>query len=123
VRKHKYDILNDAGLQLLFDGFSEVFFAGRIAPGVKVRFVASRFLKNKKQQSDARWVPCIREIHIDEMYARSEPMTAILLLHEMAHAALESTYVGQPTDDPGHGMIYQAELYRLFHAGAYDGLL
>jgi hypothetical protein len=123
VKKHKYNILNDAGLQMLFEGFSEVFFYGRIAPGVKARFVASKLLKNRRQKSDARWCPLEREIHIDEVYARSEPMTAILLLHEMAHAALESTYVGQPTDDPGHGMIYQAELYRLFHAGAYDGLL
>jgi hypothetical protein len=57
------------------------------------------------------------------MYARSESIACILLIHEMAHAVLEGIYFGHPSHNPGHGMIYQAELYRLFLAGAYDGLL
>ena len=125
MKKSNLDQLNDSGLQLLFEGFNEIFFNSRIAPGVKVMFVPSRQLKkaNRKYLADASWKPSTREIHIDKMYARSEPMTCILLLHEMAHAVLESTYIGHPDDDPGHGMIYQVELHRLFMAGAYDGLL
>jgi hypothetical protein len=108
----------------MFDSLRETFFDNRIAPGVEVRFVPSKQLKvDKKNGSDAVWNPGTREIHIDEMYARSEPMTAILLIHEMAHAALEPTYVGQSSGEGAHGMIYQAELVRLFNAGAYDGLL
>lgn len=124
MKKSKFDILNDSKLQYMFDCLNGTFFKDRIAPGVKVRFVPTRLLKiSRKNAVDARWISNIREIHIDEIYAKSEPMSAILLLHEMAHAALDSTYIGQATDDPGHGMIYQAELYRLFMAGAYDGLL
>ena len=124
MKKYKLDILNDSKLQYMFNCLNDTFFKGRIAPGVRALFVPTRLLKrSKKNAVDARWLSDIREIHIDAVYARSEPMSAILLLHEMAHAALDGTYIGQATDDPGHGMIYQAELVRLFNAGAYDGLL
>jgi hypothetical protein len=47
----------------------------------------------------------------------------LVLLHELAHAYLEvQGYKGYPGDG-GHGMRFQAELDRLYHAGAYDSLL
>ena len=117
--------LVDFELQILFDGFNDVFFHNRISKGIKAKFVSSKILEklSKAGPAHAAWRPAEREIWIDKTYNRSENMCSILLLHEMAHAALEGTYVGHPTKNPGHGMIYQAEIYRLFMAGGYDGLL
>jgi hypothetical protein len=63
------------------------------------------------------------EIWIDEAYKRSMVVSNILMLHEMAHAALDKVYVGYPGRNEAHGMVYQAELWRLIHTGAYDDLL
>ena len=123
--KKKRQVLTNEDLAVLFTGFNQTFFDSRINRTVKVRFVSSGKLRliNRRHDIDAVRCPTTNEILIDRIYARSESIACILLLHEMAHAALESTYVGHPTNNPGHGMIYQAELYRLFMAGAYDGLL
>lgn len=125
VKFEKRHILSDSDMKVLFDGFNNTFFGGRINPAVIVLFVPSSKLRNinKHHEADAVWRPQLNQIWIDKLYARSESVAAVLLLHEMAHAALESTYIGHPNSNPGHGMIYQAELYRLFMAGAYDGLL
>ena len=109
----------------MYQGFNEVFFDNKLPRYVKVMFVPEKMLRkiNKYHEADAAWRPGDGEIWIDVIYARSESVALQLLLHEMAHVKLEGTYYGHPTKNPGHGMIYQAELYRLFHAGAYDGIL
>jgi len=124
-KREKRHILKEKDMQILFHGFNETFFGNRINRTVKVRLVSPAQLRkiNKYHEADAAWRPAVNEIWIDSTYGRSESIACLLLLHEMAHAALESTYVGHPTHNPGHGMIYQAELFRLFMAGAYDGLL
>lgn len=128
MRKLERRNMSDAELQILLEGFDEEFFDGRIRKQrgqVKARFVPSKELNkaNKDYDADAGFRPRTNEILIDEMYSRSEPLTCILLLHEMAHAVLEGSYKGHPSRNPGHGMVYQAELFRLFHAGAYDSLI
>lgn len=125
VKFEKRHVLTDVDMKVLFDGFNEVFFAGRINKAVQIHLVPASALRkiNKYHEADAAWRPATNEIWIDRIYARSESIAGLLLLHEMAHAVLEGTYVGHPTHNPGHGMIYQAELFRLFMAGAYDGLL
>ena len=109
----------------MYQGFNEVFFDNKLPRYVKVMFVPEKMLRkiNKYHEADAAWRPGDGEIWIDVIYARSESVALQFLLHEMAHVKLEGTYYGHPTKNPGHGMIYQAELYRLFHAGAYDGIL
>lgn len=121
----KSNDLTEANLRILFNGFNSAFFNGRLNPCIKVRLVSTARLRhvNKHHEADAMWRPQLDEIWLDKRYARSESYMCILLLHEMAHAALEATYIGHPCINPGHGMIFQAELYRLFHAGAYDGML
>lgn len=50
-------------------------------------------------------------------------LSCMVLIHEMAHAYLDlQDYKGYPSD-AGHGMVFQAELARLFKEGAYDGIL
>ena len=117
--------LKDSDMTLLYKGFAEVFFENKLPRYVKVRFVPEKMLKgvNKHHEADAAWRPAVGEIWIDEIYRRSESISCQLLLHEMAHVKLEGTYFGHPSKNPGHGMIYQAEIFRLFMAGAYDGLL
>jgi len=126
--RHKLDkrhIMTEKDMVILFEGFNEEFFDGKIQPPVKVRFVSEKDMRkiNPRESADATWRPHAHEIWIDKAYCRSESICCLLLLHEMAHAALESTYVGHPGRHRGHGMIFQAELYRLIRAGAYDNLL
>jgi len=125
VRIEKRHFMTDSDMNLLFEGFNETFFASRLPSYIRVKFKSPKYLKkiNPHHEADAAWRPKLGEIWIDSTYARSESISCIMLLHEMAHAALEGVYVGHPSKNPGHGMIYQAELYRLFLAGAYDGLL
>lgn len=125
IKYEKRHIMTDEDMAVLYEGFNETFFSSRLPRYIKVRFVPSSKLKkiNKHHEADAAWRPGVGEIWIDKIYARSEAVCCTMLLHEMAHAALEGIYTGHPGHNPGHGMIYQAELYRLFMAGAYDELL
>lgn len=125
TRFEKRHIMSEKDMAIMFEGFNEEFFKGRLCPTIKVRFVTEKHLRkaNPREPADAAWRPGINEIWIDKVYARSESISCIILLHEMAHAALEATYVGHPGPHRGHGMIFQVELYRLIQAGAYDGLL
>ncbi len=121
----KRHIMTEKDMDILFEGFNESFFDNKICPPVKIRFVTEKAMRkvNSREAADAAWRPRLNEIWIDKSYRRSESICCLLLLHEMAHAALESTYVGHPGHHRGHGMIFQAELYRLIRAGAYDGVL
>jgi hypothetical protein len=121
----KRHYMTDKDMTLMYRGFNEVFFDNRLPRYVKVRFVPEQMLRNvnKHHEADAAWRPALGEIWIDQVYARSESIALILLLHEMAHVKLEGTYFGHPSKNPGHGMIFQAEIFRLIMAGAYDGLL
>jgi len=126
--RHKLDkchIMTEKDMAILFEGFNKEFFDAKIWPPVKIRFVSQKEMHKitSHESADATWRPHAHEIWIDEIYRRSESICCLLLLHEMAHAVLESTYVGHPGRHRGHGMIFQAELYRLVRAGAYDGLL
>lgn len=121
----KRHIMTEKDMSVLFDGFNEEFYDGEIRPPVKIRFVSEKEMRKTciHKEADAVWWPKLHEIWIDKVYARSESICCLLLLHEMAHAALENVYVGHPGPHRGHGMIFQAEIYRLIQAGAYDGVL
>lgn len=115
--------LTEENAQVLFDGFNECFFHGRISSGVRVRFKSkAEMLKLSPEGADACWRPGLGEIWVRDIYKESEQVFCILLLHEMLHAMLEGEYVGHPGRNRGHGMIYQVELWRLIRAGAYDDL-
>jgi len=62
-------------------------------------------------------------IFLDSRLQDFPVLTCMILIHEMAHAYLDlQDYKGYPAD-AGHGMMFQAELTRLFKEGAYDGIL
>jgi hypothetical protein len=104
-------------LQKSFDVYNKRYHNNEIPP-TKVIFGKTT------RGADGNYIPARALIVIDEDLKGHEALCMICLHHEMAHAKLEATYRGgTTTEDPHHGMIYQAELVRLFHAGAYDGLL
>jgi hypothetical protein len=116
----------DRDLELMFHCINKQFFDAAINPAIKCRYVSQKELDKRSTHedgADAMWCPMIGEIWVDEAYKRSQAVSTLLLIHEMAHAALQDSYVGYPGNNQGHGMIYQAELYRLFHAGAFDDIL
>lgn len=57
------------------------------------------------------------KIQIHSGLKKFEKLSCIVLLHEMAHLAVGLDCIEQ------HGIRYQAEIYRLIMAGAYDSLL
>lgn len=124
--KGKRKPMTDKDLTAIFHGANIRFFGKSISPAIKVRYVPQKELDKRSgdpEGCDAMWCPMLGEIWIDEAYKRSMIVSSILVLHEMAHAALDRTYVGYPGKNEAHGMVYQAELWRLIHAGAYDDLL
>lgn len=56
------------------------------------------------------------EIRIDENLIEYRRAVEIILIHEMAHLATWGYH-------SPHGMLFQAELHRLYMMGAYEGLL
>ncbi len=61
-----------------------------------------------------------KTMYIEKAATISEKMSRILLLHEMVH--INFIEDGQDPDE-GHGLRFQAEIKRLFAAGAYSKLL
>jgi hypothetical protein len=110
--------MDDRKLKKLFDSLNQNYFDDKIPPSTQVVF--GKTTKN----ADGNYRPIENKIVIHSSLKKHDILTTICVLHEMAHAKLNAVYVGgNYSDDPHHGMIYQAELVRLFNAGAYDGLL
>ncbi len=113
----------EKSLQSAFVIFNDRFFDNRINPAVKVRLKTHKQMRAAKvHEASAVWRPSINEIWMDKRGAWDQAGIFIRLIHEMTHADIEGTYVGQKWGEQDHGMIFQAELVRLFKAGAYDGL-
>ena len=110
--------MKETKLQKAFEGLNSHYFDGKVPISTKVVF------GEPTRNADAHYDKKRNEIVINKVIRDHDTLVLICLLHEMIHAKLESTYVGSASsDDPFHGMIYQAEIVRLFNAGAYDGLL
>ncbi len=94
---------------------NERFFGGSLPEDTTVRF-------GDLEDEDEDGYCAEDEIVIDKDLRKHGDLASIILLHEMTHLSLGPSYRGYPSDD-GHGMRFQAEIVRLFEAGAYDGLL
>jgi hypothetical protein len=104
----------DKKLRQEFDKIDERFFDNRLDL-INVQF--------KDIAPDGMYNMNTGEITIDSKLRKHLTLVLIVLLHEMAHASLDlQGYRGYREDD-GHGMLFQAELDRLYRAGAFDGLL
>lgn len=101
------------------------FFNDEIPPSIKLGFMPNcGFESNGKWENvDAFYSEDDHTIMIDSHISYSSSNVSIALLHEMAHAYLHTKGYRGYSKDHGHGMMYQAEIARLFNAGAYDGLL
>lgn len=104
----------DERLQYEFDKLNERFFDNRLV------HIWARF---EDIRPDGMYSVITKEIVIDSKLRQHFSLVCIVLLHEMAHANLDCLGYRGYLEDGGHGMVYQAELARLFQAGAYDGLL
>jgi SprT-like family protein len=105
----------DKQLQKEFDELNERFFDYRLT-AIKIGF-------KKMIKTDGAFNCIDKEIKINDGLRNFPVLTSIVLLHEMAHADLDLRGYKGYQSDGGHGMVYQAELDRLYKAGAYDGLL
>lgn len=110
---------SDRWLKNSYSIYNEKYFDGVLSPSIKVYFGATA------NNHDAHWEPSTREIVVNKSLRTHDSLALICLLHEMCHSKmdLEGYVGGTTTDDPHHGMRYQAELDRLYRVGAYDGLL
>ena len=110
--------MNNAELKEYFRVYNERYFDDKLNSNTKTTFGKT------KKRIDGYCHLSENRIVINENLRQHDVLTLICLLHEMAHIKLGSTYVGGIFfEDADHGMLYQAELVRLIHAGAYDGLL
>jgi hypothetical protein len=111
--------MTDRGLRKYFRVYNESYFDNKLLSSTIVEF--GKTVKN----SDGNYRSKENRIVINQDIMEHDVLVCICLLHEMAHAKLYLTAYcgGANNDDPHHGMLYQAELVRLFNAGAYDGLL
>ncbi len=110
--------VTDARLRKFFTTYNDMYFDNKVPQNTQVTFGKTT------RGSDGNFLRKEGKIVIDVSIYDHDSLALICLLHEMIHAKLESTYVGGASSEDGiHGMIYQAEIVRLFHAGAYDGLL
>ena len=105
-------------LKKSFDLFNNRYFFGRLV-STKVEY------GTPQEGADAHWDGQSRTIIVDKNLRTHDSLAMICLLHEMAHAYLDMDEYegGTTTKDRFHGMRYQAEIWRLIQAGAYDGLL
>jgi hypothetical protein len=101
------------------------FFNGEISPSIKLGFMPNCGFEDRGEwvNVDAFYHEEDHAIMIDSHIAYSSSNVSIALIHEMAHAYLHLKGYKGYSKDHGHGMMYQAEIARLFNAGAYDGLL
>lgn len=111
----------DKWLQQRMDIYNREYFNSAIPSDIKTRFGKT------DKHHDAHYNFKRREIMIAKELNGHDTAVLIALLHEMAHAALEKHgYVGtahEPSQVSLHGMLFQAEIVRLFNTGAYDSLL
>jgi hypothetical protein len=110
--------VKDSKLRWYFHNYNIQFFQGKIPPSTPVFFVKN--LKRGRTRCDGLHEGVTGSIKIDESLREHESLAVIVLIHEMAHAYLD---IKGCSDFDDHGMIYQAELVRLFNAGGYTGLL
>lgn len=113
-------LVTEKELKKHFKAFNVGFFDRKIPPDITVNYEDL-----SKHRCVGIWRPRKREIAIEELLTyTSESYVFITLLHEMAHAYLESAdgYIGY-SGDKGHGTRWQGEICRLWKAGAFDGLL
>jgi len=111
-------MINNKWLSKEFHNLNKMFFDSKII-GVTVKFgnLSPTGASGVWRRHSRTIVICNKaRATADESYV------AIVLLHEMAHAYLDNDYKGYPKDG-GHGSRFQAEMWRLIMAGAYDGLL
>lgn len=106
-------------LKRSFDVYNSAYHNDALSSGITVIFGTS------KKGVDAHWEPTTRSIVVSEKLRNHDSLALICLHHEMAHAklALDGYVGGTVVKDRHHGMRFQAELDRLYKAGAYDGLL
>ena len=118
-RKNKRSRYTNTWLRKQFDQLNHYFFDDRIPSNIKVKF--DSFYGDT---ANGTWGIKDHLLTVNpEMKRAGEPLILVILLHEMVHADLEYRgYRGYPYEG-GHGMRFQAELVRLFNAGAYDGNL
>jgi len=104
----------DKKLQKQFDELNERFFGYRLE-AITVQFA--------KISPDGLFNMRTKEIKLNDGLRKFPVLGLTVLLHEMAHADLDLHGYRGYLRDGGHGMLFQAELNRLYQAGAYDGLL
>ena len=105
--------MTNKDLQREYRRLNERFFGGQLPMDATVKF-------SDMDRSDLGL--CSGEtIEISNAIKNIDNFVYVVLLHEMAHLSLPE-YAGYPSEG-GHGMRFQAELVRLFNAGAYDNLL
>ena len=110
--------MKDSKLRQYFNNYNTQFFQDKLPSTTPLFFVKN--LKRGRERCDAMYSSTTGSIKIDESLRDHENLAVICLVHEMAHAYL---YIKGCSEFDDHGMIYQAELVRLFNAGCYDGLL
>ena len=98
---------------------------GRKLPGldrVLVSFVKLSFDGRHIWEADRRKDPDqLSYLPIDRELWGCDRELRETLLHEMAHVAVDR--LGKKRGEPEHGPTWEREIARLFHAGAYRGLL
>lgn len=106
--------LTNRDLKNFFRVMNNRFFNGEISQRYTVRF--------KRMKDDGLHIPSNREIFINEDFRAHGDVAWVILVHEMAHAALHPSYIGHKHDG-GHGTRFHAKIDELYKLGAYDGLL
>lgn len=101
-------------LKIFYDELNERFFNNDLPKRATVKF--------SDMEEDGLCTCSEKLIEIHKDLQRHPDLMIVVLLHEMGHLKLSDDYVGMPTT-ASHGMRFQAELVRLFKAGAYDNVL
>ena len=103
--------IGNRDLKKAFAHLNKRFFNNELPEDCIVRF--------KDIEDDGEQLP--NEINIHSDFRRHPDVATLTLLHEMAHLSLPF-YKGQEQDG-GHGSQFQAKIWELVKAGAFDGLL
>lgn len=105
----------DKWLRRRFRFYNKKFFDNSIEEPEIIVFIP---LLKEKCDGYTRWLSQHpTRLEIDDSLRNHPCLTNIVILHEMAHLKLGPSYLED------HGMLYGAEIVRLFNAGAYEGLL
>src|SRR5690348_6724843 len=106
--------MTNAELGKLYNLLNERFFGDKLPKDQRVSY--SLLSDNDDGEFDG-------DIAIHKDLKRSDSFTTIVLLHEMVHLELTMDgYAGYERDGQ-HGLRFQARIWELVKAGAYDGLL